>query len=182
MWTGSSIFLPFRLSQEMNIRQYVHIGHQFLLCIAILRADLLWEHPQVSSLITGVFTNRPSRPKYNFTWDVQLVLDYLKKELSNNSNLSEKLLIFKVAMLLTLTSVFRVRGLHILDTRFMVKTLQKYVFNFHKPHKSWKQGQKVWSACRVILILWIKPRKDLILSSHPLHENYSTVTCIFSFV
>ena len=140
------------------------------------------EHPQVSSLITGVFTNRPSRPKYNFTWDVQLVLDYLKKELSNNSNLSEKLLIFKVAMLLTLTSVFRVRGLHILDTRFMVKTLRKYVFNFHKPHKSWKQGQKVWSACRVILILWIKLRKDLILSSHPLHENYSTVTCIFSFV
>ena len=25
----------------------------------------------------------------------------------------------------------------------MVKTSQNYVFNFHKPHKSWRQDQKV---------------------------------------
>ena len=54
------------------------------------------EHPQVSSLITEVFNNRPTQPKYNFIWDIQLVLDYLKKELPNNSDLSEKLLTFKV--------------------------------------------------------------------------------------
>ena len=99
------------------------------------------EHPQVSSLITGVFNNRPPQPKYNFIWDVQLVLDYLKKELPNNNDLSDKRLIFKVAMLLGLTSASRVRGLHILDTRFMVRTAQKYVFKFHKLHKSWRQGQ-----------------------------------------
>ena len=52
------------------------------------------EHPQVSSLITGVFNNRPPQPKYNFIWDVQLVLDYVKKELPNNSDLSDKLLTF----------------------------------------------------------------------------------------
>ena len=45
-------------------------------------------------------------------------------------------------MLLALMSASRVRGLHILDTRFMVKTSQKYVFKFHKLHKSWRQGQK----------------------------------------
>ena len=45
-------------------------------------------------------------------------------------------------MLLALTSASRARGLHILDTRFMVKTSQKYVFKFHKLHKSWRQGQK----------------------------------------
>ena len=44
------------------------------------------EHPQVSSLITGVFNNRPLQPKYNCIWYVQLVLDYLRKELSNNSD------------------------------------------------------------------------------------------------
>ena len=87
------------------------------------------EHPQVSSLITSVFNNRPLQPKYNFIWNVQLVLDYLKKELPNNSDLSDKLLTFKVAMLLALTSASRVRGLHILDTRFSVKVLQKYVSN-----------------------------------------------------
>ena len=70
-----------------------------------------------------------------------MVLDYLKKELTKNSDLSLKLLTFKVAMLLALTSASRVRGLHILDTRFMVKTSPKYVFKFHKLHKSWRQGQ-----------------------------------------
>ena len=100
------------------------------------------EHPQVSSLITSVFNKRLSQPKYNFIWDVQLVLDYLKKELSNKNDLLDKLLTFKVAMLLALTSASRVRGLHILDTRFMVKTPQKYVFQFHKLHKSWRKGQK----------------------------------------
>ena len=59
-------------------------------------------------------------------------MDYLKKELPSNSNLSDKLLTFKVAMLLALT----------LDTKLMVKTSRKYVFKFHKPHKSWRQGQK----------------------------------------
>ena len=41
MWTGSWIFLPFCLSQDMNIGQYVHIAQQFQLCITILREDLL---------------------------------------------------------------------------------------------------------------------------------------------
>ena len=45
-------------------------------------------------------------------------------------------------MLLGLTSASRVRGLHILDIRFMVKTSQKYVFKFYKLHKSWRPRQK----------------------------------------
>ena len=74
--------------------------------------------------------------------DVHLVLDYLKKELPNNNDLSDKRLTFKVAMLLSLPSASRVRALHILDTRFIVRTSQKYVFKFNKLHKSWRQGQK----------------------------------------
>ena len=45
-------------------------------------------------------------------------------------------------MLLALMSASRVRGLHILDTRFIVKTSQNYVSKLHKLHKSWRQGQK----------------------------------------
>ena len=103
---------------------------------------LVGEHPQVSSLITGVLNDRPPQPKYNFIWDIQLVLDYLKKELPNNRDFSDTLLTFKFTMLLALTPASRVRGLHILDTRFMVRTLQKHVFKFHKLHESWRQGQK----------------------------------------
>ena len=65
------------------------------------------EHPQVSSLVIGVFNNRQPQRKYNFIWDVQLVLDYRKKVLPNNSDLSDKLLTFNVAMLLAFTLAFR---------------------------------------------------------------------------
>ena len=54
------------------------------------------EHWQVGFLITGAFSNRPPQSKYNFIWDPQLVLDYLKKELPKNSDLLDKLLVFKV--------------------------------------------------------------------------------------
>ena len=57
------------------------------------------EHPQVSSLIAGVFSNRLPQSKYNFIWDVQLVLHYLKKELPNNSDLSDKLLTLKCTLM-----------------------------------------------------------------------------------
>ena len=42
--------------------------------------------------------------------------------------------------------LFRVRVLHILDTIFILKTLQKYVFMFDKLHKSGGQDQKptIW--------------------------------------
>ena len=70
------------------------------------------------------------------------MLDYLKNKLLNYINLSDKLLAYKVAELLALTTSFGVRSLHTLDTRFMVKTSEKYVFKFHKLYKSWAQDQK----------------------------------------
>ena len=79
------------------------------------------EHPRVSSLITGVFNNQPPQPKYNsWCWFV-----WKRNFQPNNNDLSDKLLTFKVAMLLALTSASRVRGLHIFDPRFLVKTWQK---------------------------------------------------------
>ena len=115
----------------MNIGQYVHRS-----AISALHNNIegrpVVEHLQVSSLITGVFNNRPPQHKYHFIWDIQLVLDYLKKELPNNSDLSDKLLTFNIAMLLALMSASRVRGLHLLDTRFMVTTLEFVAFSQDK--------------------------------------------------
>ena len=54
----------------MNIGQYVHIGQH-----NIIDGRPVGEHLQVSSLITGVFNNRPTQAKFNFIWYAQLVLD-----------------------------------------------------------------------------------------------------------
>ena len=107
-----------------------------------IEARAVGKHPQVNSLITGAFNNRPPQLKYNFIWYISCCWITWKKKLLNNSGLSDKLLTFKVAMLLGLISASRVRGLHILETSFMVKTSQKYVSKLHKLHKSWRQGQK----------------------------------------
>jgi len=42
------------------------------------------EHPDVSLLVTGVFNKRPPQPRYNFIWDVQKVIDYIKSNLTEN--------------------------------------------------------------------------------------------------
>ena len=65
----------------MHIGQYVHKCQQFQLCIKTLRENLL-ESTYRSVLITGVFKNKPPQCKYKSIWDGQIVLEYLKRELS----------------------------------------------------------------------------------------------------
>ena len=53
------------------------IGQLFrpiMIQLMALRLDL---HPQVSSLMSGVFNQRP--PKYSFIWDVETLLKYILK-------------------------------------------------------------------------------------------------------
>ena len=54
-----------------------------------------------------IFNKRPPQPKYPFIWDVEPVLDFLKKILGDDL-LSDKLLTPKVSMLLALLSASRV--------------------------------------------------------------------------
>lgn len=61
----------------------------------------------------GVFTSRPSIPKYCFTWDVSVVLAYLTK-LSPPKALSLLLLSCKLTMLLLLLSGQRGQSIHLL--------------------------------------------------------------------
>ena len=84
------------------------------------------QHPRLSSLITGTFNQTPPQTRHTFIWDVQLVINYSKKDLSDNKKLTDKQLNLKVTILLTLTSASLVGGLHNLDIRFMVRTENKY--------------------------------------------------------
>ena len=103
---------------------------------------IIGQNPQVSSLITGIFNQRPPQPRYTCIWDVQLVLDYSKKHFPDNKKIADRQLILKVTILLALTSASRVGGLHSLHIRFMTRTENKYSFSFNKLSKSWRQGQK----------------------------------------
>ena len=42
------------------------------------------------ALLTGAFNQRPPQPRYTFVWNVEIVLVYLKTNMPDNSQLSEK--------------------------------------------------------------------------------------------
>ena len=64
-------------------------------------------HPSVSALISGIFNKRPSQQKHPFIWDVETVLDFVRK-LPGNDLLSDKLLTLKVSILLSLLAASKV--------------------------------------------------------------------------
>ncbi len=77
-------------------------------------ADSVGNHRLVRRLLRGVFLQRPALPKYNYTWDVTKVLQYLKT-LEPIASISLKLLTFKLAMLVALLSGQRIQTVHLID-------------------------------------------------------------------
>ena len=60
--------------------------------------------------MTGIFNSRPILPRYDFTWQTSIVINYLKG--LNYDNLSYKLLSYKIVTLLSILSGQRVSTVH----------------------------------------------------------------------
>ena len=71
-------------------------------------------HPLICRFLKGVFNLRPPRPRYNDTWDVSVVLNYLRK-ISPARDLSLKQLTLKLCLLLALVTAQRAQTLHLLS-------------------------------------------------------------------
>lgn len=96
-------------------------------------------HKQVCQLLSGVFNRRPPQPKYTFIWDVQTVLDYIKRVWPENEALSDKHLTLKLTMPLALTSTSRAIQIHHLDISQMGGLPDQYRFCYTKLHKGWEK-------------------------------------------
>ena len=72
------------------------------------------QHPLIMRLLKGAFNKKPPQPRYTQTWDVNQVLEEIKR-LGPNESLTLKALSLKLAMLLALTTVSRSSELHKLD-------------------------------------------------------------------
>ena len=92
-------------------------------------------------LIIIRFNSRLPQPKYCFLWSVQTVVDFIRKKWERNQELSDKFLIYKLTMLMALTSASHALGLQHLSIRFMAKTPNSFTFFIHKLHKAWKKGK-----------------------------------------
>ena len=67
-------------------------------------------HPLITRLLKGIFHVRPPKPRYEFIWDIELVLNFLKT--LNPSVITLKLLKLKTVTLLTLLSGQKVSTIH----------------------------------------------------------------------
>ena len=96
------------------------------------------QHKQVCALLRSVFTKKPTQPRYTFTWDVQVVLDFVKNKWGNSNSQSDRDLTFKLVILLALTSASRACIIHCLDIYFMTRHANLVQFIFGNLHKGWK--------------------------------------------
>ena len=77
------------------------------------------QHPLVTRLMKGVYNLRPPKPRYTYTWDVDMVTQYIA-EMGENANLTLKKLSQKLALLMALVVASWTSELQALDLRFRV--------------------------------------------------------------
>ena len=85
-------------------------------------------HPLVSQAVKAVFRLRPPLPKYVHTFDISLVLDYIRS-LPTNKELSLKLLSWKTLFLLTSSTISRLSSLARLGSQLLVFEVSKIDIN-----------------------------------------------------
>ena len=75
--------------------------------ISLVLSNEIGKDKIVTRFLTGCFKTRPSKPKYDYTWDVGILIKYLNK-LHPLQDLALKELSTKTATLLTLSTVHRI--------------------------------------------------------------------------
>lgn len=102
----------------------------------------LGQHFLVKRFLKGVFNLRPALPRYNVTWDVNIVLDYLKT-LSPVRSIGLSQLTQKLVTLFVLLSAQRAQTIHLLDVRNMRLSFSRVQFEIGDVVKQSGPGRHV---------------------------------------
>ena len=102
--------------------------------------------PSVCRFMKGVFNLRPALPRNQVTWDVDVVLNYLRK-LSPVRNLALKELTHKLVTLFALLSAQRGQTLSLLDIRNMTVSCDCAKFRLGEKVKQTKPGVHQAEIC-----------------------------------
>ena len=90
----------------------------------------------------GDFDKKLPQPRYYVTWDVQVIVDYIKSNWAVSKEITIKNISYRLVILLALRSASRASALQGLDVRFMTAHLDHVEFAFSKMCKVWKKGQR----------------------------------------
>ena len=98
------------------------------------------QHLAVTGIMSAFFNARPPLPRYQVTWDVDQVLQYIES-LGENKSLALKQLTYKLNMLLALACAGRSSDLRALDTSFMRMENDSVTFSLARLTKSRRKGK-----------------------------------------
>ena len=98
---------------------------------------VIGKHPLVSRLMRGIYNKRPPQPKYTATWSVP---DFMKSW-RPTVELSQKQMTQKLAMLMALANASRCSELAVLDTKWMVISVDSASFSIATLTKTSKRGK-----------------------------------------
>jgi len=124
------------------------------------------QHPKICDLFKGFFNERPSKPRYAETWDVDTVLRGIKS-LGPNESLDLKWLSVKVTMLMALTSAARASEIHLVSTEYMTDMGDKIVCDLDGLTKVRKVGQ---------------PPESLTFESYTEDDSLDVVGCLREYL
>lgn len=97
------------------------------------------QHPLVTRLMKGVYNLRPPKPRYTYTWDVDMVTQHIMV-MGENTSLPLRLLSQKLAFLMALVVASRTSELQALDLRFRVYRPNGVLFRLTGITKTQKVG------------------------------------------
>ena len=93
------------------------------------------KHAKVCKLMTGVLNRNPPKPRYVFIWDIEQVLTFIRG-MPNNTQLSNRNINLKLAVLLFLGSAGRCHEICYLNIKFMVRISSSFKLFVTKVTKS----------------------------------------------
>lgn len=124
------------------------------------------ELPLVKQFMRGVYQEKPALPRYTTTWDVSILLKYLKT-LPHVKSLSLKLLTFKTVTMLAILSAQRVQTLQYLDLRNMDLSENIVKFSIGDKLKQTKPGKHI---------------KELEFPAYPTEPNLCVVQLVKEYI
>ena len=97
------------------------------------------QHPLVCKLLQGIFNERPPMPRYQNTWDVGVVVQYLKS-LSPSEEQSLQALSKKLVTLLALANASRASDIYALDLQYHQFSQEGVLFHIPTLTKTRRSG------------------------------------------
>jgi len=124
------------------------------------------QHPWIIKLLRGAFNKRPPRPRYTTTWDVNIVLEYIKK-LGDNEKVSLKDLSLKLTMLMAVTTVSRGSELHKLSPLLITDLGNEMELHFVGLTKTARPS---------------KPHRSIMLHEYEGEESLDVIRCLRAYL